>query len=111
MALVEQLSSLYAKGDIEAFLALFSDDAHIEHGGKDRIRADYGDLFQSTAARQIYVWDMNWTPTGDGAYRGQGKYEAKVVRKGEDQAHVYDGNIKIEVVQVNGAPLVRSMLH
>lgn len=109
--LVETLSSVYAKGDIDAFLALFSDDAHIEHGGKDRIRADYGDLFQSTAARQLYVWDMSWTPQAGGAYLGQGNYQAKVVRKGENQAHVYEGKIKLEVVPVNGAPRFRAMYH
>jgi hypothetical protein len=108
--IVVQLSDVYAKGDIDAFLALFSDDAHIEHGGRERIRADYGDLFQSTAARQLYVWDMTWRSEG-GVYRGEGNYQAKVVRKGEDQAHVYEGKLKLEVVQVNGAPRVRAMYH
>jgi hypothetical protein len=108
--LVSQLSATYAKGDIEPFVALFSADARDEVGGKDHIRSDYTNLFQSTAARQLYVWDMSWKSEG-GVYRGEGNYQAKVVRKGEDQAHVYEGKLKLEVVQVNGAPRVRAMYH
>jgi hypothetical protein len=109
-SLVSQLSATYGKGDIESFLALFSQDARDEVGGKDHIRSDYIQLFQSTAARQLYVWDMTWRSEG-GVYRGEGNYQAKVVRKGEDQAHVYEGKLKLEVVQVNGAPRVRAMYH
>jgi hypothetical protein len=109
-SLVSQLSATYGKGDIESFLALFSQDARDEVGGKDHIRSDYTNLFQSTAARQLYVWDMTWRSEG-GVYRGEGNYQAKVVRKGEDQAHVYEGKLKLEVVQVNGAPRVRAMYH
>jgi hypothetical protein len=109
-SLVSQLSATYGKGDIESFLALFSQDARDEVGGKDHIRSDYTNLFQSTAARQLYVWDMRWK-SESGVYRGEGNYQAKVVRKGEDQAHVYEGTLKLEVVQVNGAPRVRAMYH
>ncbi|HSN22173.1 MAG TPA: hypothetical protein VLS49_15935 [Usitatibacter sp.] len=111
VALVAQLSSLYQKGDLESFLALFADDARIEQGGKDRIREDYGDLFQSTAARQLYIWDMKWAPDAGGIYRGKGNFQAKVVRKGEDQARVYNGTIRLEAVRVNGAARLRGMFH
>ena len=109
-ALIDRLSTLYYRGDLEAFMSLFTDDAHIENGGYDHIRSDYEGFFRTTAARQLYIWDMKWT-ADDGVFRGQGSYQAKVLRQGEDRARVYNGTIRFEVVQVNGTAKVRSMLH
>ncbi len=109
-ALIDQLSARYQRGDLEAFMSLFTDDAHIENGGYDHIRSDYEEFFRTTAARQLHVWDMKWAADG-GVFRGQGNYQARVQRQGEDRARVYNGTIRFEVVQVNGAIKVRSMLH
>lgn len=108
--LVAQLSTLYERGDLEGFLALFDEGARIERGGKARIRTDYDDLFRSTDARQLHIWDMNWTPVGE-MVRGEGNFQAKVVRKGENSPRIYTGRIRLEAIEGNGTVRLRGMFH
>jgi DnaJ-like protein len=108
--LVARLSDHYEKGDLDAFLGLFEDNARIERGGKEHIRKDYEDLFRTTEARQLVIWDMSWAPQGE-LYRGEGNYQARVLRKGEERARVFTGKIKLEVVQANSTPRIRGLFH
>ncbi|SMB22883.1 conserved protein of unknown function [Sterolibacterium denitrificans] len=103
---------LYEKGDLEAFLALFDENARAENGGKTRIRNDYDNLFRTTAARKLYIYDMNWVQDGD-IYRGQGGFQAKVRPKGAASQRIYDGIITLEILK-RPAPaslLIRKISH
>lgn len=110
VALVQRLSALYEKGDLEGFLALFDEEARAELGGKARIRSDYENLFRTTEARKLTIYDLNWVRDGD-RFRGEGGFQAKVVRKGENAARIYNGTIKLEVQKRKGHPLIRGIFH
>lgn len=109
--LVAQFSSEYEKGDLERFLSLFDEGARVEGGGKDRIRSDYADLFRTTQARQLVIWDMKWWAEGE-LYRGEGQYRAKVQRQGEEASRSYTGKIRIEAVAgPGGNARVKGLYH
>ena len=109
--LVAQLSAEYERGDLERFLALFDDAARVPEGGKERIRNDYADLFRTTQARQLIIWDMNWKPEGE-LYRGEGQYRAVVQRQGEETGRAYTGRIRIDAVPgAGGVARVKGFFH
>ncbi len=107
---VSRLSALYARGDLDAFLALFDSDARIEGGGRDRIRSDYDSLFRTTSSRRLYIYDVKWLPDGD-RFRGEGSYQARVVRNGEAAARVYTGKIRLEVLVGPPPARLHAMYH
>lgn len=109
-ALVVQLSALYRRGDLEGFLALFDDNAHIEGGGKARIRTDYDALFRGTRARELRIADLQWVRDGE-VFRGEGSFQARVVRQGEDTERTYQGIIRLEAIAGNGTARLRGMFH
>lgn len=108
--LLSVLSLLYEKGDLEAFLALFDENARAENGGKARIRSDYDNLFRTTDARKLYIYDVNWAKDGD-IYRGKGSFQAKVLQKGASSPRIYNGTITLEVLKRAPSPLIRGMYH
>lgn len=109
-ALVSHLTTLYERGDLEGFLALFDEDARAELGGKERIRSDYEKLFRTSEARKLNIYDLNWVKEGD-RFRGKGSFQASVMRKGESAAHLYNGTITLEVSGRNEAPLILGIFH
>lgn len=111
--LLATFALLYEQGDLEAFLALFEDNARSESGDKTRIRSDYDVLFRTTAARKLSISDMNWVLDGQ-IYRGQGIFQAKVRPKGaQANQRTYDGIITLEVVNrpTPAMPLIRKIIH
>ena len=109
-ALVGRLSASYERGDLEAFLALFDEEVRAEKGGKARIRSDYDTLFRSTASRQLLIYDVNWVREGD-LFRGDGSFQARVLRPDEGAARVYSGSIRLEVHKRGNQPLIRGIFH
>ena len=109
-ALIGRLSASYERGDLEAFLALFDEEVRAEKGGKARIRSDYDTLFRSTASRQLLIYDVNWVREGD-LFRGDGSFQARVLRKDEGAARVYSGSIRLEVHKRSNQPLIRGIFH
>ena len=105
-----QLSALYRRGDLEGFLALFDENAHIEGGGKARIRTDYDALFRGTRARELRIADLQWVRDGE-VFRGEGSFQARVVRQGEDTERTYQGVIRLEAIAGNGTARLRGMFH
>ena len=108
--LVARLSERYAGGNLETFMALFDDAARSEAGGKNQIRSDYENLFRNTQQRSIVIWDMDWQRNGDQA-KGEGSFQARVVRNGETAARTYTGRISIEAVWRGNAALIRTFNH
>lgn len=108
--LVARFSERYASGDLESFMALFDDAARSEAGGKGQIRSDYENLFRNSQQRSIVIWGMDWRQSGDQA-RGEGSFQARVLRSGESAPRTYTGKISIEAVWRGNTALIRSFNH
>jgi len=108
--LVASLAEQYQRGDLESLLALFDASARMERGDKKQIRAEYGDLFRNSESRALHIWDMAWS--GDGKVtRGEGSFQARVLRKGDPSPRVYNGAVTIEVIQRDDRPLIVGLYH
>ena len=108
--LVANLAEQYQRGDLENLLALFDASARMERGDKKQIRAEYGDLFRNSESRALHIWDMAWS--GDGRVtRGEGSFQARVLRKGDSSPRIYSGAVTIEVIQRNDRPLIVGLYH
>jgi hypothetical protein len=82
----------------------------MERGDKKQIRAEYGDLFRNSESRALHIWDMAWS--GDGRVtRGEGSFQARVLRKGDSSPRIYSGAVTIEVIQRNDRPLIVGLYH
>ena len=108
--LVANLAEQYQRGDLENLLALFDASARMERGDKKQIRAEYGELFRNSESRALHIWDMAWS--GDGKLtRGEGSFQARVLRKGDGSPRIYSGAVTIEVIQRNDRPLIVGLYH
>jgi DnaJ-domain-containing protein 1 len=108
--LVASLAEQYQRGDLENLLALFDASARIERGDKKQIRNEYSELFRNSENRALHIWDMAWS--GDGRVtRGEGSFQARVLRKGDGSPRIYNGAVTIEVIQRNDRPLIVGLYH
>jgi hypothetical protein len=78
VAFVAHFEQLYAGNDVDAFLALFGDDA-IGNGsdGLRELSIDYRRLFSTSAHRQLRLREMRWQIDAGRAV-GHGRYDASV---------------------------------
>lgn len=78
LAFVARFERLYAGDDVDAFLALFGDDA-IGNGsdGLSELRVDYRRLFSTSAHRELRLREMRWQIDAGRAV-GHGRYDASV---------------------------------
>lgn len=78
VAFVAHFEQLYAGNDVDAFLALFGDDA-IGNGsdGLRELSVDYRRLFSTSAHRQLRLREMRWQIDAGRAV-GHGRYDASV---------------------------------
>ena len=60
--------------------------------------------------RALYIWDMAWSDDGK-LTRGEGSYQARVLRKGDGSPRIYNGAVTIEVIQRNDRPLIVGLYH
>lgn len=78
LAFVARFERLYAGDDVDAFLALFGDDA--VGNGSDGLRElsiDYRRLFATYSRRELRLRDMRWQ-IDEGRAVGHGRYDAHV---------------------------------
>jgi len=108
--LLARFAELYQRGDLEKLLELFDGSARIERGDRTQIRAEYGELFRNSEGRNLYVWDVAWSAHGE-ITRGEGQFQARVLRKGERSPRVYNGTLTIEAIQRNERPLIVGLYH
>jgi len=68
-ALFAEFVEAYERGRVDAFAALFDDDAHtnLRHG-RAAIRGEYDELFRLTQWRRMQLTQVSWRPAGDRAY-------------------------------------------
>jgi len=78
LAFVARFERLYAGDDVDAFLALFGDDA-VGNGsdGLSELRVDYHRLFSTSAHRELRLREMRWQIEAGRAV-GHGRYDASV---------------------------------
>ncbi|QLQ25672.1 MAG: DnaJ domain-containing protein [Dechloromonas sp.] len=109
-SLLARFADLYQRGDLEGLLDLFDGSARIERGDRTQIRAEYGELFRNSEGRNLYVWDVAWSAHGE-ITRGEGQFQARVMRKGDRSPRVYNGTLTIEAIQRNDRPLIVGLYH
>ncbi len=86
----------YAKGNLDALLALFS--SHRLSDGGASIAADYGNLFSSTRERSLALKGIGWMAQDDRLV-GQGSYEARYRQQGKRGKQLVSGRIQFELVR------------
>jgi hypothetical protein len=109
--LTMQLVAAYEAGNIEKFIALFSEDAktndRIDLSG---IRADYSQLFQTTTDRQMFIQNLQWTDASIGA-KGIGDLEVVVLSNNTNTVYTMKGKIQIVAQQFHGKTRITHLYH
>lgn len=107
-ATLARFMSCYERGDAQALMALFDEVAIGPAGGKTQIRREHESLFDSTTLRHLAIERMNWKREGDWV-RGEGRYRATQMRKGEQWLRTETGIIRIELLQRSGQALIMGL--
>jgi DnaJ-domain-containing protein 1 len=107
-ATLARFMASYERGDTQAFMALFDEVAISRSGGKTQIRREHEALFRSTDLRHIAIEGMNWTRDGDWI-RGEGRYRATQMKKGELQLHTESGLFRIQLAPRGDAVLIMGL--
>ena len=109
--LTTQLVTAYEAGNIEKFIALFSEDAktndRIELSG---IREDYSQLFETTTDRQMFIQNLQWTDASIGA-KGIGDLEVVVLSNNTNTVYTMKGKIQIVAQQLDGKTVITHLYH
>lgn len=109
--LTTQLVTAYEAGNIEKFIALFSEDAktndRIDLSG---IREDYSQLFQTTTDRQMFIQNLQWTDASIGA-KGIGDLEVVVLSNNTNTVYTMKGKIQIVAQQLDGKTRITHLYH
>ncbi len=109
--LIDHFSFMYELGELDEFMALFSQDALTnDDKGWDGIRNDYKSLFGSTFSRTIELENMRWEKTGEIAV-GKGGFVVTVLRRQGEEPRVFSGDIVLEVSQMERDLLIKGMYH
>lgn len=97
-SLLKLFLEAYERGDMQACMALLDDGLRADAGGKSDTRREYDALFRGTDLRHIKILNMNWSRDGE-FIRGEGRYRATQMRKGETILRTQDGQVRIEMVR------------
>lgn len=102
--LVTRLISLYERGDLDRFLALF-DAESLGVMEAWRVRSDFEEFFQSTSARRLRIQRLDWSPA-EGGFRGRG--QATVLAQYRDAAKNVERPVTVgmDVVLRGGRPSI-----
>lgn len=107
-ATLARFMACYERGDTQALMALFDEVAIGPAGGKPQIRREHESLFNSTSLRHLAIDRMTWKREGDWV-RGEGRYHATQMRKGEQWLRTETGTIRIELQQRSGRALIMGL--
>lgn len=95
--LMNKLQFAYRQGNIGAFAALFSPTARSnDQTSLAGIRADYQQLFATTAARNLKMTAVVWEKEPNFA-RGIGEYEVSNLAKGQQKSATSKGKVTLQV--------------
>ena len=99
--LMIQFTDGYERGDIEAFMQVFTDDlVSDEPGGKPGFKQAYSILFDTTTSRVMMIQNLQWSKK---AKLTIGEAEYRIKTKESNQSAIYDshGKFRFEVVKAN----------
>jgi hypothetical protein len=101
--LIAHFTDSYQRGDIQAFMLLFSDDVEaIEEGGRLGLQDTYGNFFDNTQSRAMMIRDLSWKQNGN-AFAGIADYHTVVLRKNANASFQSAGSFKFKVAKANGS--------
>jgi hypothetical protein len=108
--LLSRFSQAYRNGDINALMRLFSVGARNNRGGRDAIVFDYQSLFSSTRSRDLRLMPSGWI-TREGGATVLASYEAKVQVDRRSGTTVSRGEIRFDLVEVDGELRISLVRH
>jgi hypothetical protein len=109
-AVLQRFVTAYERGDLEALMSLFDENARIERGGRARIRSDYDELFRGSELRSLRLRDLRWSGDGE-MVRAEGAFVARVLRRGEEAMRDVGGSIRVELVRRGDRLLIIGLYH
>ncbi len=108
---IRKFSRLYRSGNLEKFMALFSEQATTnDRQGKTGIAEDYRLLFASTDSRSITLTDLQWQHAENIA-SGRANFIVEVLARGEAEQQSYVGLLDIVIIREGDELLLRSLRH
>jgi hypothetical protein len=108
--LLGQFLQAYERGDIQACLSLLDDGVRTDAGGKSEVRREYDTLFRSTDLRHVKILSMSWSRDGE-FIRGEGRYRATLMRKGETLLRTQDGKLRVELVRRGNSAVINELYY
>lgn len=109
--LAARFQHAYEHGDLNRFLALFSDDVRSNGGqGREVLRRDYRLLFGTTEMRRVEVLHINWRLLAGEAV-GSGRIRILVRHRGESQNRVVSGTLQLSAALVDDAPRISRFVY
>ncbi len=109
--LIDNFVDNYERGNLDAFLELFSDDAKTNNRtSKIGIRKDYESLFAGTSSRLMRIRNVKWS-RGDGQAVGDADFNLTVIKGGGSRPRSYDGTLTFQVAQQDGALVIVGLFH
>jgi hypothetical protein len=109
-ALLAKFVDSYQRGRLDAFSALFDDDAdtNLRHG-RTAIRSEYDELFRLSQWRRMQLTRISWRPIGD---RAVAKGELTVKIGWRDGREVEQRvNVDMELVRRDGRVVIAKLAH
>jgi len=101
----------YENGRLDELMSLFAKDARTnDQTSAEGIRKDHQELFSTTAARQMFLKNMNWVFSADGA-EGNGDFEVLVQPKSSSEFASVKGKIVLAVRKIGANISITKMLH
>lgn len=104
-ALMLEFKRSYGAGDIASFMALFSDNARNERGGRQAIYEDYAKFFESSSSRKITFSRINCRPASQRVTCTAG-YSTSVKRKGRLLPETVKGQIELQMSALDNRVLI-----
>ena len=99
---LEQFSTAYAAGDINALMRLFTRDARNNRGGRDAIVFDYQSLFAGTLQRELRFMPTGWMQGEPDRATLLASYRAQVTVAGKRRPDASRGQIRFDLRREDG---------
>jgi len=109
--LLTNFVTAYNRGNIDALMTLFSQEARTnDRSNINDIRDDYEQLFKTTRSREIILTKIVWDVDGNKAV-ANGLFEARIRPLSGGEMTVYKGKIRFGVTKFEGGILITQLLH
>ncbi|ODS63003.1 MAG: hypothetical protein ABS41_07470 [Arenimonas sp. SCN 70-307] len=110
LALLEQFTTAYRRGDLRALMRLFTRDATNNRGGRAEIAYDYQELFDDSDARELRLTPNGWLQ-GETSATVLARFEARVSRAGRWRTGRSEGEIRFDLAREDGVLRIKTIRH